>query len=293
MVEGGDGMTAAVQTQSSVAAGVTSSRPSRASSLTRTALTTLGNTAIMLTVILLLWLGLLSAFDVSDFVGKGPLDVYEHLFTEEESAATRTEIWGLTMATLRDAAIGFVAGMIAAAVIAVGIVMSRVVESAVMPMAMIVRSVPLIALAPLIILALGRGTAVVAAMGGIVVLFPALVTIVFGLRSVTPQIRDVVHVYGGSTWDVLRKVAVPSALPAFFSAVRISVPGAFTGALLAEWLATGEGIGYAVVSAVSRSQNTQVWTLVVVITLVSVLLYMVAQLVENLVLAHYDMAKDF
>ncbi|WP_083504753.1 ABC transporter permease [Nesterenkonia jeotgali] len=267
------------------------SRGNRAGTFTRTALSTLGNTAIMLTVILMLWVGLLRAFDVSDFVGKGPLDVYEHLFLDDDAAAIRAEMWGLTAVTLRDAAIGFTAGMIAAVVIAVGIVMSRVVESAVMPLAMIVRSVPLVALAPLIILALGRGTAVVAAMGGIVVLFPALVTLVFGLRSVTSQIRDVVTVYGGSTWDILRKVAAPSALPAFFSAVRISVPGAFTGALLAQWLATGEGIGYAVVSAVSRSQNTRVWALVVVITLVSLVLYMLAQLVENLVLQHYDMAK--
>lgn len=267
------------------------SRGNRAGTFTRTALSTLGNTAIMLTVILVLWVGLLRAFDVSDFVGKGPLDVYEHLFLDDDAAAIRAEMWGLTAVTLRDAAIGFTAGMIAAVVIAVGIVMSRVVESAVMPLAMIVRSVPLVALAPLIILALGRGAAVVAAMGGIVVLFPALVTLVFGLRSVTPQIRDVVTVYGGSTWDILRKVAAPSALPAFFSAVRISVPGAFTGALLAQWLATGEGIGYAVVSAVSRSQNTRVWALVVVITLVSLVLYMLAQLVENLVLQHYDMAK--
>lgn len=284
MVEGNSVMSAAPV--------VEASRGVRAGSLTRTALSTLGNTAIMLTVILVLWVGLLRVFEVSDFVGKGPLDVYEHLFLEDDAAAIRAEMWGLAAVTVRDAAIGFTAGMIAAVVIAVGIVMSRVVESAVMPLAMIVRSVPLVALAPLIILALGRGTAVVAAMGGIVVLFPALVTIVFGLRSVTPQIRDVVTVYGGSTWDILLRVAAPSALPAFFSAVRISVPGAFTGALLAQWLATGEGIGYAVVSAVSRSQNTRVWALVVVITLVSLVLYMVAQLVENLVLQHYDMAKD-
>lgn len=284
MVEGNSVMSAAPVVQAS--------RGIRAGSLTRTALTTLGNTAIMLTVILVLWVGLLRLFDVSDFVGKGPLDVYEHLFLDEDAAAIRAEMWSLAAVTVRDAAIGFTAGMIAAILIAVGIVMSRVVESAVMPLAMIVRSVPLVALAPLIILALGRGTAVVAAMGGIVVLFPALVTIVFGLRSVTPQIRDVVTVYGGSTWDILRKVAAPSALPSFFSAVRISVPGAFTGALLAQWLATGEGIGYAVVSAVSRSQNTRVWALVVVITLISLVLYMLAQLVENLVLQHYDMAKD-
>lgn len=271
---------------------VATSRAGQAQSAAWVVLKTLGNMALVLGVIGVLWVGLLWVFDISDFVGKGPMDVWEHMFGHEEAGAVRSEIWGLALVTLSDAAIGFIAGMVVACLLAVGIVLSRVMEAAVMPLAMIVRSVPLVALAPLIILALGRGTAVVAAMGGIVVLFPALVTIVFGLRSVTPQIRDVITVYGGGVWEVLVKVAMPSALPVFFSAVRISVPGAFTGALLAEWLATGEGIGHAVVSAVSRSQNTRVWALVVVITLVSLALYMVAQLVENLVLRHYDMVKD-
>lgn len=270
---------------------VESSRSGQAGSLARTLLTTVGNWLLILGIIAVLWVGSLWVFDVSDFVGKGPMDVYAYFFEEDEAAALRSEAWNLTLITVQDAAVGFVAGMVAATVLGVIIVMSRVMEAAIMPLAMVVRSVPLVALAPIVIMAVGRGTAVVAVMGGIVVLFPALVTIVFGLRSVTPQMRDVVTVYGGSTWDVLLKVAFPSALPAFFSALRISVPGAFTGALLAQWLATGEGIGSAVVSAAGRSQNTRVWALVVVITLVALLLYMIAQLVENLVLRHYDMAK--
>ena len=58
-----------------------------------------------------------------------------------------------------------------------------------------------------------------------------------------------------------------------------------TGALIAEWLATGQGIGYGVVSALGRAQNDKVWALVVVVTVVSLVLYTVAQALENLVLA--------
>jgi ABC-type nitrate/sulfonate/bicarbonate transport system permease component len=245
--------------------------------------------AMVIVTIIVLWVAGLQIFDVSDYVGKGPDDVWAHLVTEEDAAENRAVAFDLLGETLRDAAIGFVAGMAAAIVLAVAIVSSRVLETAVMPVALILRSVPLIALAPIIILLVGRGHAVVAAMGGIVVLFPALVTIVFGLRSVSSQVRDVVTVYGGSSWTVLRKVAFPTALPAVFGAVRISVPGAFTGALLAEWLATGEGIGHAVVSAANRSQNTQVWSLVVVVTVAALALYLLAQLVESLVLHRFAM----
>ena len=159
-----------------------------------------------------------------------------------------------------------------------------------MPVAMLFRSVPLIALAPVIVLLVGRGVASVAVMSGIVVLFPALVTIVLGLRSASPQMRDVVTVLGGGPRTVLRLVQLPAALPAVFAAVRISVPGAITGALIAEWLATGEGIGYGVVSAVGRAQNTKVWALVVVVTLASLVLYTLAQLLEQWVLARFGPA---
>lgn len=255
--------------------------------LLRSVLRAVGNMALVLLVVSLGWVAALWAFDVSDYVGKGPGDVWTTLFDEDGSAELRGEIKTLLLRTLGDAGIGFVAGMLLAMVLAVVVVRYRVMGSAVMPMALILQTVPLIALAPILILLVGRGYAIVAVMSAIVVLFPALVNISLGLRSVTPQLRDLVLVYGGSPTTVLLRVGFPSALPALFASIRIAVPGAMTGALLAEWLATGEGVGYAVVSAAGRSQNSRVWTLVVVITLTSLLLYLVAQLVEAFVLSRF------
>jgi ABC-type nitrate/sulfonate/bicarbonate transport system permease component len=245
------------------------------------------NMALILAVVLLGWIAALRLFDVSDYVGKGPGDVWTTLFGDEDSAELRGEIRTLMLQTLADAGIGFVSGMLVAIVLAVIVVRYRTMESAVMPVALILQTVPLIALAPILILLIGRGYAIVAVMSAIVVLFPALVNISLGLRSVSPQLRDLVMVYGGSPTTVLLRVGFPSALPALFASVRIAVPGAMTGALLAEWLATGKGVGYAVISAAGRSQNSKVWALVVVITLTSLLLYLVAQLVEAFVLSRF------
>ena len=161
-----------------------------------------------------------------------------------------------------------------------------------MPIAMLLRSVPLIAMAPIIILIFGRAELTVAVMGAIVVLFPALVNIVFGLRSVTPAMYDLAKVYGANKLTILRTVAFPSSLPSFFAAVKISVPGAITGALLVEWLATGSGIGYGIVSAVGRAKANEVWAYVVVITLVSILLYNIVALIEESVLARFGFAAS-
>ena len=261
--------------------------PSGRRPLLRAALRTVGTMALVLAVVVGLWVLALKVFDVSTYVGKGPMDVVDILFVDEDAPALRSEIAGLLGRTLIDAGIGFLAGMLAAVVLAAVVVRFRAAESAIMPVALILQTVPLIALAPMLILLVGRGYSIVAVMSAVVVLFPALVNIVVGLRSVNPQMRDVVLVYGGSPASVLRKVAFPSALPAFFASVRIAVPASMTGALLAEWLATGKGIGYAVVSAASRSQIGKVWALVVVITLVSLLLYLVAQLVEAAVLSRF------
>lgn len=255
--------------------------------LLRSVLRAVGNMALVLGVVLLGWVAALWVFDVSDYVGKGPGDVWTTLFEEEDSAALRGEIKTLLLRTLADAGIGFVAGMLLAIVLAVVVVRFRAMDSAVMPVALILQTVPLIALAPILILLVGRGYAIVAIMSAIVVLFPALVNISVGLRSVSPQLRDLVMVYGGSPTTVLLRVGFPSALPALFASIRIAVPGAMTGALLAEWLATGKGIGYAVVSAAGRSQNSRVWALVVAITLTSLLLYLIAQLVEAFVLSRF------
>lgn len=259
----------------------------RAGSLLRAVVRQVATMALVLAVVVLLWIAALRVWDVSPYVGKTPAEVWTTLFGEDDSAELRAEIWTLLQQTLTDAGIGFATGMLTAIVLAAVVVRYRMLEGAVMPVALVLQTVPLIALAPILILLVGRGYAIVAIMSAIVVLFPALVNIVLGLRSVSPQMRDLVLVYGGSPSTVLLRVGFPSALPALFASVRIAVPGALTGALLAEWLATGKGIGYAVVSAAGRSQNARVWALVVVVTVTALLLYLVAQLIEAAVLSRF------
>ena len=245
------------------------------------------NTAISLAVVTLLWVFALWAFDVTPYIGKNPLDVYNYMFTVAKAAENRELVFGALAETMLDASIGFGFGIFFATLIAVLFTLSKGVEQALMPIAMLLRSVPLIAMAPIIILIFGRAEATVAVMGAIVVLFPALVNIVFGLRSASPAMFDLVNVYGANKLTALRTVAFPTSLPAFFAAIKISVPGAITGALLVEWLATGSGIGYGIVSAVGRAKAGEVWSYVVVITLVSIILYNLVELIEDSVLAKY------
>jgi len=250
-------------------------------------------TGIIATVVIIgLWAASLKLLNIPSFVGKSPLDVLAYFFSVPAAAENREFVGEMLAKSMVDSAIGFVAGLAGALVLASIFVLARRVEHALLPIALLLQTVPLIAMAPIIILIFGRDTATVAVMGGLVVLFPALVTIVFGLRSASPAMIDVVTVYGGSPFTALVKIAIPSALPAFFAAVKISVPGAITGALIAEWLATGQGIGRAIVSAIGQAKISEVWALGIVITAVSITLYMLVGFIESLVLARMGVKPE-
>ncbi|MFG6444474.1 ABC transporter permease [Microbacterium sp. P07] len=246
--------------------------------------------ALTIVAVIVIWVGALWLFRVSAYVGKGPIEVWNFLVTVPNAEANRAQLFGQLGVTLGHAFVGFAAGLAVALVVAVVFQLSKGIENALMPMAMLLRSVPLVAMAPVIILIFGREFASVAVIGGIVVLFPALVNIVFGLKSASPQMNDLISVYGGNAWTRLRKVALPSSSPAFFAAVRISVPGAITGALLAEWLAVGGGIGGAVGGYIAGAQFSAVWTAVVLVTGTALILYNLVQIAESVILARMGMA---
>jgi len=257
--------------------------------------------ALMTVVIVLaLWQAVVSFAGVSPYVAKGPLDVFQFLFIDEAGAKAgdlaadhRADLRPLTVQTLQDAGLGFVVGMCIAVVLAVAFSLSRAVEAGVLPLALLLRSVPLVSISPVIILITGRGsTASVAAIGSIVVLFPALASVLFGLGRASRESLDLVRVYGGGNLTALRKVALPGAFPSIFAAARVSVPGAVTGALLAEWLSTGKGIGGSIQKFSATAKFDELWAAVAVITAITLILYNVVQLVENVVLARMGMGKQ-
>ena len=265
----------------------------------RTALTTLGASIgkslvvglSTIVIVLVIWVSVLTLFHVVPFIGKGPDDVWQFLFVDDDAVDNRAELLMNLGITLKDSVIGFVAGLIVAIVGAIVFRLSRGIENSLMPVALLLRSVPLVAMTPIIILIFGYENPIgtVATIGGIVVLFPALVTIVFGLKAASPQMLDVVAVYGGNTFTAVRKVALPGSLPSLFAAIRISVPGAITGALLAEWLSTGQGIGAATAGYVAQAKFPDLWASVVVVTGVSLILYTVVQVLEAIVLSRMGM----
>jgi ABC-type nitrate/sulfonate/bicarbonate transport system permease component len=245
---------------------------------------------VAIAVLLAVWLGFIKFFAVNPLVAKSPIDVFRYLVTSPDAGSNWAHINTGLGRTLVDAGVGFAAGLLAAFIVAVLFVLSQTIEAAFLPIAMIVRSVPLVAMTPVITLVFGRGLLGTTVVSGIVVFFPSLVIMVFGLRSAPRQAADLCRAYGASPWMTMRKVALPSALPSIFASARIAVPGALIGALLAEWLATGKGLGAQMLSDGATFLYDDLWASVVVITVASVLIYAAVGVLETVVLARFGPA---
>jgi ABC-type nitrate/sulfonate/bicarbonate transport system permease component len=110
---------------------------------------------------------------------------------------------------------------------------------------------------------------------------------VSGLRIVPASALDLLHAYGAPDRTVVAKLQLPYALPSLFASAKIAAPGSIVGATLAEWLATGKGIGSLIDVSAATSQWSTVWTCAVVITMASILIYNLVALVETPLLARY------
>ncbi|MCU1528502.1 MAG: hypothetical protein JWP75_2265 [Frondihabitans sp.] len=252
---------------------------------------TLFTIVLSLIILGLAWWIALVAIHANTFISKTPLDVFNYLFVKSDlnanPAANRQMLFGLLGVTLFHAAVGFVFGVGMSIVIAVLFTLIRPIEFMFMPTAMLLRTVPLLAMAPVIYLIFGNGNLTAGFIGGVVVFFPLLVNLTLGFRSVSQQSVDLIKVYGGNRWTIMRKIAIPTSLPYFFASMRIAVPGAITGAMLYEWLFTYQGLGAAITTAKSQSLYGEIWAIVVLITVTSILFYTIATFIETAVLAQW------
>jgi ABC-type nitrate/sulfonate/bicarbonate transport system permease component len=255
----------------------------------------LGSVVVSIFVTLALWEGFIKLYHVQPIIAKDPLDVWRYLFTQHadkvhalrSAAQNRSVLFHHLSTTLRDAALGYVAGIVLAMVVACIFVLRRVVQQTFMPVALMLRAVPLVALVPLLTLIFGRDILAVTVIGGIVCFFPALVNIMHGLRSTPRSSLDLMASYGASKLTTLRKVLIPSALPSIFASLRINVPASIIGALLAEWLATGKGSGAEMLTVVNTFDYGELWSAVVLVTLVSIVIYSLVSALEAAVLGRY------
>jgi ABC-type nitrate/sulfonate/bicarbonate transport system permease component len=244
-------------------------------------------TACALAMPFLIWWGILRGFGVSPVIARTPLGVWEYLTGAPDAADSRAAIWQALGQSLPLAGIGLLIALGVALSLAVVGMMWRHLTAVLMPAALILQTMPLVALTPMIVLLFGRGITTTLVVTVAVTFFPAFIIIAQGLDQVPKPSLDLLSVYGASRVQKLLMVSLPMSLPHLCAAARLVAPAALLGVMMAEWLATGYGLGNLLNAARGELDYGMIWAVAFVAVAVSVGFYQLVRSIEERLLRRY------
>lgn len=224
---------------------------------------------------IVLWQAVILIFSVPTFMAPAPLDV---IGAFGESAGV---LWTNLVPTLMEALLGFLAGNLAAILLAIWFVHNHNAEKAFYPIAVFVKSIPIIALAPVLVLLFGNGVAPKIIIAGLICFFPTLVNMVQGLRAASPAMLDLMRVLSASKWEILWKVRLPASMPFLFAALKIAATSCVMGAIVAEWIGSSFGLGALIIEATYNFRSPLLYATVVIAAALAVFLFSLVSFAEK------------
>lgn len=186
--------------------------------------------------------------------------------------------------TWREAFTGFVAGSLLGFGLGALFAHSRLLERALLPYAVASQTVPILALAPMIVTALGAGWVPVAVISAYLTFFPVTINTLRGLLSPDPMALELLRSYAASRWVVLRKLRIPAALPYIFTALKVSATGSVVGAIVGELPSSrSDGLAAAILRASGNyaAEPEKLWATILMAALVGMLFFAAVSLVER------------
>ncbi len=224
---------------------------------------------------------------VPDYLAPSPTAVADALLADP------TRFLGAGAVSLQHAMGGLVLG--AGGAFALGAVMahSHRLERALYPFALMVKVTPIVAIAPLLIIWFGFGDAPKYVVAGLITFFPMLVNAVTGLRTVDPAAHDFFRAMDASRWQVFLRLRLPASMPYVFAALRISVPLALIGAVVAEWMSADSGVGQLIVIAHGDFDTPALFGAVVVLAAIGIALTGALALVERRLLFWHESVREW
>ena len=188
---------------------------------------------------------------------------------------------GNALVTVYEAGAGLALGAAVALAFAAAALHSRLLDRVLTPLIVVSQTVPVIALAPLLVLWFGYGSLPRVVICALIAFFPMAVTTLQGLRATDPQLLLLLQSVGARRWDVFWRVRMPAASPYLAAGMRAGVTLSLVGAVVAEWTGAQSGLGYLALSANARMATTQLFAAVFTITLLGLAAYGAVVLVER------------
>lgn len=231
--------------------------------------------------VVLAWYGVASWAGLSPIVLPGPGQVIEAFAREPAGYLSQL---GLTLST---SAIGLVGGVALGYGMAALAWLVPFLGGLLTPLALVIRSVPFVALIPVLARVFGYGVPTAWVICGLVCFFPTFVLVSSGFREVPPDSDDLFTVLGSSRWDRFLRLAVPSAMPALATSVRISASTSILAALVAEYLMGVPGLARVLADALDRLEVDRMWAAAGTATVLAVAIFTVTTKLESRVQEGY------
>lgn len=176
---------------------------------------------------------------------------------------------------------GFAIGNAVAILIAIAFVHSAFVERAFYPIAVFIKSIPILAIAPILVLILGTGYAPKIAIAALICFFPTLVNMVRGLKAASAQEIELMRMLSASRSEIFWKIRIFKSLPYLFAALKISASSCVIGAIVGEWIGSNVGLGALILDATFNYRSPLLYATIFLSSGLAVALFAMVGLIEK------------
>lgn len=221
---------------------------------------------------------------VADYILPAPTQVFRALMEPG------TDLWPGLWETAKAALAGLGLSILIGGTLAVLLSSSRVARRALYPYAVFFQTVPIIAIAPMLVIWTKTQFQTVAVAACIASVFPVIANSFAGLSSTEPALRDLFRLYGGSWWQTLWKLRLPWALPNILTGLRVAAGLAVIGAMVGEFVGGG-GLGSVIETAKPQLRNDKIFAAVLLASLMGLVLFVAIQLLSMLALRHWHASE--
>ena len=184
--------------------------------------------------------------------------------------------------TLREVLIGFVIATITGIGLAVLLHLFGPLRRAMYPILIASQTIPVVVLAPILVILLGYGILPKLVIVALICFFPIVVNGLDGLRAVDDDFVSMMYTLNASRWAIFRRVEFPGALPSIFSGMRIAATFASIGAVFGEWAGSSAGLGYVMLEATPNLLTSRIFAAILLLTVISLVLFGLVSLIERI-----------
>jgi ABC-type nitrate/sulfonate/bicarbonate transport system permease component len=194
--------------------------------------------------------------------------------------------------TLQEMLLGFAAGVVVGLTLGAIIHHSKIIRQALLPLVIGTQSIPVIAIAPVLIIWFGFDMGPKIIMTAVITFFPVAVNTIAGFAAVDPDMVNLMRSLDASNWQIFRKVRLPAASPFIFAGIRNSAAISAIGAIVGEWVGANEGLGPVMIAANAGFKTAVVFAAILYLALMAVMLFLAVGIVERLVMPWHFITRN-